>query len=44
MVVSALLPWVVLGEEPLNFLDLFDSDLVYSVLPAARRSEGCCWS
>jgi len=40
MVASALLPWVVLGEEPLNFLDLLDSDLVYSVLPAASAVGG----
>lgn len=40
MMVSALLPWVLLGEGSLNFLDLLDSDLVYSVLPAASAIGG----
>lgn len=40
MAASALLPWVVFGEEPLSFLELFDSDLVYSVIPAASAVGG----
>ncbi|OPX63958.1 MAG: hypothetical protein A4E30_00553 [Methanomassiliicoccales archaeon PtaB.Bin215] len=40
MVASALLPWVVFEEEPLAFLDLFSSDIVYSTLPAASAIGG----
>jgi hypothetical protein len=40
MVASILLPWVVFEAEPLNFMDLLDSDTIYSVLPAASAVGG----
>lgn len=40
MVVSALLPWVVFGEEQVNMLDLISSDMVYVTLPASS-AVGC---
>ncbi len=40
LLVSALLPWVTFEGEPLISLDLINSDIVYTVLPAASAVGG----
>jgi len=40
MLISDLLPWVIVEDQPLMFLDLLNLDLVYWVLPAASAVGG----